>query len=408
MTTESQTPNNEFGRVDTDGTVYVRDGGSERAVGQFSDGTPEEALALYVRRYEDLAGQITLVEARINRGVAGTQITQTVEKLAEQIKEPAAVGDLAALRERVAKLQEKAAEFVAAQKEQREQAKAKALQEREAIVVEAEALASQPATKIRWKESGQKFEELFNQWQTHQRTTVQLPKSQADALWKRFRTARQSFDAARRQHFAQVDATNKAVKQAKESIIKRAEALASKGADGVGEYRRLLDEWKAQPRANRRIEDALWDRFKAAGDVIYGARAAEQALVDEEYAANLEKKEALLQEAQQVLEIKDHKAARKTLTALQTRWDEIGRVPKHNVREVETRMREIENYVKQLEDDYWKATDPEPEARSAGLRGQLEASIAELEAQLGNADANQKLAIEEKLKTQKEWLAALS
>src|SRR5699024_5280552 len=127
----------------------------------------------------------------------------------------------------------------------------------------------------RWKESGKTMEELFAQWQAAQRQGPQIPKSEADALWKRFRTARTKFDASRRKFFAQMDATNKEVKQRKERIIAAAEALAPKGSAGIGDYRKLLDDWKAAGRASRKVDDQLWERFKAAGDVLYAARAEE-------------------------------------------------------------------------------------------------------------------------------------
>ena len=61
---EQQAPSG-FGRVDADGTVYVIQGGSERSVGQIPDSTPEEALAFYVRRFENLAAEVTLLMPRV-------------------------------------------------------------------------------------------------------------------------------------------------------------------------------------------------------------------------------------------------------------------------------------------------------------------------------------------------------
>ena len=63
--TESAEP---WGRVDDDGTVSVREGGEWRVVGQFPDGSPEEALAYYERKYADLASEVTLLEVRHRRG----------------------------------------------------------------------------------------------------------------------------------------------------------------------------------------------------------------------------------------------------------------------------------------------------------------------------------------------------
>ncbi|PIJ51126.1 ATPase, partial [Leucobacter sp. OLES1] len=297
------------------------------------------------------------------------------------------------------------------QQHERDAAKQEAVAKREAIVVEAERLAAQPEASVRWKETGQAFEQLFTDWQAAQRGGPQVPKSQADALWKRFRAARQQFDTARRAHFAQLDATNKDVKQRKERIIAAAEALAPKGIDGISAYRSLLDEWKAAGRASRKLDDQLWARFKAAGDVLYAAKAAEVAQTNEEYSANLVAKEELLGEAEALLQVTDRVAARKRLTEFQIRWDEIGRVPREAVRAVEGRLRAIEDHVKQLEDEHWRKSNPETKARSEGLRGQLEASISELEAEIAAAesagDAKAKTAAEEKLSTQRSWLAAL-
>ena len=397
-----------WGRVDESRTVYVREGDSEREVGQSPDGTPEEALAYFARKYADLEGPVTLLEARIARGVAGAEAADAVAHLQQQLVEPAAVGDLDALRARVEKLAGKAGELTEKQKAEREAARAEALAKREAIVAEAERLAAQPETSIRWKDTGAAFEQLFADWQAVQRSGASVPKSQADALWKRFRSARQSFDAARRAHFAKMDSVNKEVKQVKERLIARAEALAPRGIDGIPAYRDLLDEWKAAGRANRKLDDQLWARFKAAGDVLYAAKAAEVAQQDEEYAGNLEAKQALLAEAEPLLQETDRVAARKRLTALQLKWDEIGRVPRESLRDVEGRLKRIEDHVRSLEDDHWRKTNPETKARSEGLRGQLEASIAELKAEIDSAqDPRAKAEAEQKLATQQSWLAAL-
>ena len=397
-----------WGRVDEDRTVYVREGEGERAVGAFPDGTPEEALAYFERKFADLAGAVTLLEARIARGTADASVAGTVKKLEEQLVEPAAVGDIASLRERVAKLSEKAAAFGEQQQQEREAAREEAVAKREAIVTEAEQLAAQPEASIRWKDTSAAFERLFTEWQNAQRSGPHVPKPQADAMWKRFRAARQSFDTARRAHFSQMDANNKDVKGRKEKLIASAEALADRGLDGIPAYRNLLEDWKQAGRASRKLDDQLWARFKAAGDVLYQAKAEEVAQTNEEYQANLVAKQAVIADATPILELSEHTAARKQLTAIQLRWDEIGRVPREALREIEGQLRRIEDHVKGLEDEHWRKTNPETKARSEGLRGQLESSIAELEAEIAGAkDAKAKASAEEKLATQKSWLAAL-
>ena len=40
-----------WGRVDADGTVYVRTADGERVIGSWQAGSPEEALAFYQRKF---------------------------------------------------------------------------------------------------------------------------------------------------------------------------------------------------------------------------------------------------------------------------------------------------------------------------------------------------------------------
>src|SRR4028119_777658 len=59
-----------FGRVDADGTVYVKTAEGERVVGSWQAGTPEEGLAHFARRFADLVTEVELIEARLKSGAA--------------------------------------------------------------------------------------------------------------------------------------------------------------------------------------------------------------------------------------------------------------------------------------------------------------------------------------------------
>ncbi len=69
------TASNEWGRVDADGTVYVRTAEGERAVGSWHAGTPEDGLAHYTRRYDDLATEVALLESRLASGAGDPKAT---------------------------------------------------------------------------------------------------------------------------------------------------------------------------------------------------------------------------------------------------------------------------------------------------------------------------------------------
>lgn len=381
-------PEHPFGRVEADGTVYVTDNGTERQVGQFPDGTPQEALDYFVRKYDDLAGQVQLLEQRARSGANPNDVSKSVSLLRSQVEDAAAVGDLQALRDRLAKLSDEVAQLGEQQQEAHQQAVAEAIAHRETIVVAAEELAAQDPAKIQWKQTSAKLDELFASWQEHQRTGPRLPKAEANALWKRFRTARTHIDGERRKFFAKLDAEHKQARDAKQAIIARAEALAPRGADGVPEYRRLLDEWKAAGRAGRKHDDALWAKFKAAGDVLFQAKAEVDARDNEEFQANLKSKLAILDDARPILEMTDRKAAREKLTDIQHRWDEVGRVPRANFREVEDRLRAVEQHVRKLDDEHWANSNPEKQARQSGMAAQLNDAIAKLEKELADAKAS--------------------
>lgn len=400
-----------WGRVDETGTVYVTDGGQERVVGQYPDGSAEEALAYFARKFDELEGQVRLLEQRARGGAPAQDVAKAVATLTTTLVDASAVGDLEALRTRVAALGGTVEKLTEEQQAEARAAVDAAIAERTAIVVEAEALAAKDPQSIQWKQVTASMDALFARWKEHQQNGPRLPKKDGDELWKRFRAARGTLDSHRRAFFAALDAEHKGAKAAKQALIAKAEALAGQGTAGIPAYRRLLDEWKAAGRAGKKVDDALWASFKAAGDVLYAAKAEVDARENEEFAGNLEQKLALLTEAEALLTATDRVVARNTLTNIQRRWDAIGKVPRDQVRVVEDRLRKVETAVKTLEEAHWQKSDPEKKARSEGLAAQLHDAIAGLEADLAAAkkagDASAVAELTEALEARRAWLAAV-
>ncbi|QAY73905.1 DUF349 domain-containing protein [Agromyces protaetiae] len=408
MTESVQEP---WGRVDETGAVFVRTSDGEREVGQYPDGTPEEALAYFERKFADLAGQVGLLEQRVRRGAPAADVAKAVAHLRESVATANAVGDLDSLAKRLEALSGTTKELTEQQQAEQKAALEAAVAERTEIVVAAEQLAAQDPAKTQWKQTSGQLDALFERWQRHQQDGPRLPKNDANELWKRFRAARSTIEQHRKAFFAELDAAHRDVRSRKQALIDRAEALASRGADGVADYRSLLDEWKLAGRAGKKLDDALWAKFKAAGDVLFQAKAEVDARDDEEYRGNLEQKLALLTEAEPLLQATDPAAARNTLGKIQRQWDEIGRVPRDQVRTVEDRLRKIEQHVRSLEDERWQREDPEKKARSEGMLGQLQDAIAKLEAELAAAEASgDKKAVaaaKEALDARRAWLKAV-
>ncbi|WP_104129216.1 DUF349 domain-containing protein [Cryobacterium sp. Y57] len=408
MTTTDQQP---WGRVDETGTVYVREADGERAVGQYPDATPEEALAYFERKYVELNGQVTLLEQRAKGGAPAADIAKSVANLTVAVANANAVGNLAALAERLGALGGAVSELTEQQSIETKAASAAAVAERAEIVTEAERLAAEDPAKTQWKQTSAALDALFAKWQAHQHDAPRIPKGEANDLWKRFRAARTTIEQNRKAFFAELDSAHKDVRTKKQNLIEQAEALAPQGADGVSTYRNLLDEWKKAGRSGKKQDDAMWAKFKAAGDVLYAVKSEVEAQDNEEFSANLMLKLELLTEAETLLTTSDRNAGRDTLTVIQRKWDDIGKVPRDQVKPIEDRLRKVEAVVRKLDDDHWKRNNPETKARTEGLAGQLNDAIAKLEAELVAAQKGQNArAIKdatEALEARKAWLKAI-
>jgi hypothetical protein len=391
--------------------VYVREAGGERAVGQYPDATPEEALAYFERKYVELNGQVTLLEQRAKGGAPAADIAKAVSNLAGTVATANAVGNLAALTERLTALGGTVSQLTEQQGAEAKAAAAAAVAERVAIVEEAERLAAEDPAKTQWKQTTSALDALFARWQAHQHDAPRIPKGEANELWKRFRAARTTIEQNRKAFFAELDTAHKDVRTRKQQLIEQAEALAAQGSDGIPVYRTLLEEWKKAGRSGKKQDDAMWAKFKAAGDVLYSAKSEVDAQENEEFSDNLAQKLELLSEAEALLTETDRTKARTALAAIQRRWDAIGKVPRDQVKVVEDRLRKVETAVRKLDDDHWKRNNPETKARAEGLAGQLNESIAKLEAELAEAreskDETAIAAASEALETRKAWLKAI-
>lgn len=393
----------QWGRVDDDGTVYVKTADGERSVGQYPEGTPEEALSFFTERYAALAFEVELLEQRIKSGVLSPEeANESVKTVTAQVTDANAVGDLASL---VARL-EQLAPVIAAQRETRRAEKAlrsaESKAQKEAIVAEAEKIAE----GTDWRHGANRLRELLDQWKALPR----IDRASDDTLWRRFSTARTSYTRHRKTHFAEQNEKREAARSVKERLAAEAEALAGSTEWGptAGRYRDLMRDWKAAGPAPKDVDDALWKRFRGAQDTFFGARDAAVAAEDAAFAANAEVKEALLVEAEALLPVEDLDTAKKAFRDIADRWDAAGKVPRDRMKDLEGRIRKVEQAIRSLEDEQWKRSDPEKSARADDMVSKLEDAIAKVEADLEKARAagNEKKVkeLEENLESRRAFL----
>ena len=372
----------DWGRVADDGTVYVNIPGGERSVGQYAEGTPEEALKFFTDRYDALAFEVHLLEQRIGAGkLSPEEAVSAVKSLREQVVEANAVGDLVVLAGRLDALAPLIAIQRDAKRAEKAQRTAESKAEKERIVLEAEKLAESND----WRNGANRLRELLDQWKALPR----IDRASDDALWRRFSTARTAYTRRRKSHFSEQHEKRDGARVVKERLTVEAESLAASTEWGPtsGRFRDLMKEWKAAGPAPREVDDALWKRFRGAQDTFFGARDAATAEQDKEFAANAEAKDQLLLEAEALLPVTDLEAAKKAMRDIADRWEAAGKVPRDRMKELEARMRAVEQAVRAVEEERWSRSDPEKSARADDMIGKLEAGIAETRAKLDRATA---------------------
>ena len=378
-----------FGRVADDGTVYVWTRHGEKPVGSYPGKSKEEALAYFVRKFEQLASEIALTAARIRSGaMVPSDAEQAVAKLREQVATINAVGDLAALAIAV----EQIPPMIDEQRAAHAAKKAEAAQERaalrastkeakEKLVTEAEEVAA----KDNWKISGDRLKELLDQWKALPR----IEKAADEELWKRFSAARNGFDRRRRTHFAKLTSANDAVAKTKEAIVTEAEKLATsrEWVNTAKRFAALMQEWKNAGRGAKKSDDALWARFRAAQESFFAAKKADLEKRDTSNANNLAAKEALILEFEALLPITNFAESKKKFRELLQKWERVGNVPRDKRDALDLRLGAVEREIRALEDEEKRKGDPTAKARAADVVRQLSEAIANYENAATKAEA---------------------
>ncbi len=384
----------EWGRVTEDGTVFVRTSDGEREVGSWKAGSPEDGLAHFTRRYEQLATEVSLLEQRLASGAGDPgQVASSATRLKETVPTAAAVGDLDALLARVDALLARTADAVEAHRAVKAEQRAAAVAQKTALAEEAERLAG----SSEWKTAGERLRTFGEEW----KKVHGVDKKTDQELWDRVAAARKRFNERRTKHFGALEEQREVSKQRKERLIAQAEALSGSTdwRPTADRYKQLMAEWKTAGRAPREVEDELWGRFKAAQDAFFAARQAQFAEQDAEFAGNQEVKERLLAEAEAL----DPAAggAKKRLRELQEQWDAAGKVPRGVMRSLEDRFGKVEERFR-------SASGPAPVAvAESPFVVRLREKVAELEVKLDKARTAGRPTeeLEASLETQRQWLA---
>ena len=181
-------------------------------------------------------------------------------------------------------------------------------------------VAEAPTSHKAWNKVSERVQAIQTEW----RTIGFAPKKDNNKVYDRFRAACDKFFEAKHAYYtdAKEDMANNL--EVKNALCERAEAIAERDdwAKATEELLALQAEWKKSGTVARKYADAVWKRFRAACDKFFERKSQHFSTVDNEYAANLAAKQALLEEmAQATINSFDD------IKEFQRRWSEIGFVP---------------------------------------------------------------------------------
>ena len=192
-----------------------------------------------------------------------------------------------------------------------------------------------------------------------------VAKELREEIWNRFKEASTVIRKRHQEFFEARKAKEEENLTKKTELCDKVEAVSTEGlktfADWDAKTKEIIDLqaiWKTIGFAPQKVNTQIFERFRAACDKFFGEKAAYFKSVKEELNQNLQKKRALVEQAEALKESTDWKQTGDALIELQKQWKSIGAVPR------------------KVSDELWKrfvgACDHFFEAKSQATAGQRE------------------------------------
>lgn len=176
-----------------------------------------------------------------------------------------------------------------------------------------------------------RLQNLHDEW----RQTGPVAKELREEIWQRFKDASAVVNKKYQAFFEERKAREAANEQAKTAICEHVEAIDCTQFKSFGAWEEATktiiaaqQEWKTLGFASRKVNNALFARFRKACDNFFTLKGEYYRSVKDELARNLAKKIALCEQAEALSESSDWRRTADRLVALQKEWKTIGTVAK--------------------------------------------------------------------------------
>lgn len=167
------------------------------------------------------------------------------------------------------------------------------------------------------------------------RETGPVAKELREEIWARFKAASTAVNKRHQQHFEDLRAKENENLDKKTALCEKAEAIIKEEIKNAADWEKLTKEiiaiqaeWKTIGFAPQKMNVKIFERFRAACDNFFGRKADFFKDLKQQFAANADKKQKLIDEAKALQDSTDWKTTGDRLIALQKEWKTIGTVPK--------------------------------------------------------------------------------
>ena len=191
-------------------------------------------------------------------------------------------------------------------------------------------------------ESFKELQKLHEQWKEF----GPVAKEYRDAIWERFRAATAVINKKYQAHFEGLKEQQQDNLKQKTALCEKVEEIAAREITSSSQWNALSKEiediqaeWRKIGFATRKDNQKIYDRFRAACDSFFARKRDYYSVFKENMSGNLEKKMAIIEEAESLKDSKDWKATGDRLIELQKQWKEIGAVPRKKSEQLWKRFR---------------------------------------------------------------------
>ena len=186
------------------------------------------------------------------------------------------------------------------------------------------------------------LQKLHEQWKEF----GPVAKEFRDDIWNRFKAATAVINKRYQAHFETQKEEQVANLAAKQALCEQVEAIAEKEISSSSEWNELSRkieeiqaEWRKIGFATRKENQKIYDRFRAACDRFYARKREYYNEFKDSMNSNLEKKMAIIEEAESLKSSTEWKKATDKFIELQKQWKEIGAVPRKKSEQIWKRFR---------------------------------------------------------------------